>query len=378
MRICLYTSTALPKLGGQEAVVDSLARHLSLLGHHAVVLAPQPRRPLHARDDLLPYPVARHPRFYSTRRFISFYRRWLLNLHRRERFDVIHCHDVYPTGYLAVLGKEALGIPIVITSHGGDVKEGNIRIIKPGMRPRYVRAVEQASAIISIAEFTADGCRKLSEWHAPMVTIPNGIDLEPFATAAPRPNDLDNSIISGKYVLFLGRLKDRKGVDVLIDAIARLPASDHPQCVIAGSGEDEQMLRARAASAQVENRVRFVGRVEGATKLYLLQNALCVVMPSRVWEAFPLVLLESYAAGKPVIGSDIPGIADLIRREQTGLLVPQNSPDDLAIAIERMMRNPDEVKRMGENAKQVAQGYSWTAVTQQHIALYQRLARLAV
>jgi 1,4-alpha-glucan branching enzyme len=258
------------------------------------------------------------------------------------------------------------------------VKEGNIRVTKPGMRPRYVRAVEQATTIISIAEFTADECRKLSERHAPIVTIPNGIDLEPFATAAPRPADLDQSIVSGKYILFLGRLKDRKGVDVLIDAIARLPAADHVQCVIAGSGEDEQMLRARAASAQLENCIRFVGRVEGATKLYLLQNTLCVAMPSRVWEAFPLVLLESYAAGKPVIGSDIPGIADLIRQEQTGLLVPQDSPDDLAIAIERMMRNPDEVKRMGENAKQVAQGYSWTAVTQQHLALFRRLAKLAV
>ena len=141
MRICLYTSTALPKLGGQEAVVDSLARHLTLMGHHAVVLAPHPRLPLRARDESLSYPVARHPRFYSTRRFVSFYRRWLLNLHRRERFDVIHCHDVYPTGYLAVLCKEELGVPIVITSHGGDVKEGNIRISKTGMRPRYVLAV---------------------------------------------------------------------------------------------------------------------------------------------------------------------------------------------------------------------------------------------
>jgi len=378
MRICLYTSTALPKLGGQEAVVDSLARHLTSMGHHAVVLAPQPRRPLRARDESLPYPVVRHPRFYSTRRFVSFYRRWLLNLHRRERFDVIHCHDVYPTGYLAVLCKEKLGVPIVLTSHGGDVNEGNIRISKPGMRPRYVRTVEQASALICIADFTADGYRKLSERHVPLVTIPNGIDLEPFATPWPRPLDLDKSIIAGKYVLFLGRLKERKGVDVLIDAIARLPAADNVQCVIAGSGEDEQMLRAKAASAQLENRVRFVGRVEGATKLYLLQNAMCVVMPSRVWEAFPLVLLESYAAGKPVIGSDIPGIADLIRQEQTGLLVPQDSADDLAIAIERMMRNPDEIKRMGENAKRVAQNYSWKEVTQQHLGLYQRLAKLAV
>jgi phosphatidylinositol alpha-mannosyltransferase len=373
MNICLYTATALPKLGGQEAVVDSLARHFTAMGHRAVVLAPRPRLPLRPRDSELPYPVTRHPRFYSTKHGVSLYGRWLINLHARERFDVIHCHDVYPTGYLAVLAKSKLNVPIVITSHGGDVKEGNIRISKPGMRPRYVRAVEQADALISIGNFTEEGFGKLSANLPPIVTIPNGIDLEPFAITATRPASLDHGIVPGKYVLFLGRLKERKGVDILIDAVARLPASDKVQCVIAGSGEDEAMLKRRASKAALDSRIRFVGRVDGADKLYLLQNALCVAMPSREWEAFPLVMLEAYAAGKPVVGSNVPGIADLIRDRETGILVPQESSEALATALSELIASDSLVQKLGDGARAVAQEYSWSVIARRHIELYQPL-----
>src|SRR2546423_4153299 len=95
MRICFYTETALPKLGGQEMVVDSLARQFTAMGHEVLVLAPHPRRPLRADDSGLPYRVMRHPRFYSTQRFVSQYRWFLLRACRDFRPDVLHCHSLY-------------------------------------------------------------------------------------------------------------------------------------------------------------------------------------------------------------------------------------------------------------------------------------------
>ncbi len=374
MRICLYTSTAHPKLGGQEAVVDALARHFTQLGHRAVVLAQMPRAPIRPRDQELPYPVARHPRFVSTRRFVSFYRRWLIKLHAREKFDVIHCHDVYPTGYLAALAKPALRIPIVITSHGGDVKEDNVRIIKPGMRPRFIRAVESADVLISIGKFTEEGYRKLSSNLPPMVSIPNGIDLKPFEQPAPRSARIDAKIENGKYILFLGRLARRKGGDVLLRAIARLPASSQVVFVIAGTGDEEGVLRALAEQLNIGPRVRFVGRADGTEKMWLLQNALCVVMPSRVWEAFPLVLIEAFAAGKPVVGSDIPGIRDLIEPDRTGILVPEESDEALADVLQKLISKPDDARRMGEAARQTAKNFSWDAIAARHLSLYASLS----
>ena len=130
MRICLYTETALPKIGGHEMAVDALAREFLALGHEPVVLAPHPRRPLLADDGSLPYPVVRHPRFFSTHWFVSWYRWYLQRLFARQSFDVLHCIGLYPPGYLAALSRHRLNVPVLITSQGGDVYEKNVRLAK--------------------------------------------------------------------------------------------------------------------------------------------------------------------------------------------------------------------------------------------------------
>lgn len=373
MRICLYTATALPKLGGQEAVIDALARHFTRLGHRAVVLVQNPRAPLRPNDSQLPYPVVRHPRFISTRRFVGFYKRWLLKLHARERFDVIHCHDVYPTGYLAALCKRELDVPVVITSHGGDVKEGNARIVKPGMRPRFIRAVESADALISIGNFTEEGYRKLSDRLPPIISIPNGIDLSPYESQANCPDRFAH-IEPGSYILFLGRLAKRKGVDVLIDAMAKLSAA---RCIIAGAGDERATLESQINRLNLSDRVELVGRVDGADKIWLLENSRCIAMPSRVWEAFPLVLIEAFAAGKPVVGSAVPGIADLIEDGKTGRLVAQESAADLATALQVLIGDRAHAQQMGEQGRLFAQRYAWENIAQRHLSLYQSLMKAA-
>src|SRR6185312_4685370 len=139
--------------------------------------------------------------------------------------------------------------------------------------------------LISIAPFTERNFRRLYPGAKRIVTIPNGIDLAPYQERASRPTGLDPAIREGSYALYLGRLARRKGVDVLLKALTELPAEPGVRLVVAGSGDDEAELRALAASHALGDRVRFVGRVDGADKLYLLQNAIATVMPSRVWEA---------------------------------------------------------------------------------------------
>jgi len=113
-------------MGGQEIVVDALARQFCALGHHPVVLAPVPRK-LSIRGESYPYEVVRHPRFYSTYYFVPWYRRFLAQQYRRQAFDVLHCHGIYPPAYLSALMKDEIRVPIVVTSHGGDVYEQNVR-----------------------------------------------------------------------------------------------------------------------------------------------------------------------------------------------------------------------------------------------------------
>jgi glycosyltransferase involved in cell wall biosynthesis len=373
MRICLYTGSALPKLGGQEAVVDSLAREFLRQGHEPTVLAPMPRLPLWPKDSLLPYRVIRHPRFFSTKHFVGWYRGFLSGAARRHKFDVIHCHDVYPTGYVASLSRSKLGIPLVMTSHGGDVRAGNARLNKPGMRKRFLSSIQSADALVSIGKFTTDGFLQLGADAAKIHNIPNGVELSPFQQAADRPVDMDSSIEVGRYALFLGRLSHRKGLDVLLEAMALLPSTGKVELVIAGSGDERVQIEKQIAEINISPRVRLVGRVSGDTKTWLLQNAMCQVVPSRGWEAFPLVVLEAYAAGRPVIGSRIPGLEDVIIPEKTGLLVEPESHDDLAAALLRLRDDPRWVAQAGENARAMAQDYGWDLIARRHIELYRGL-----
>jgi teichuronic acid biosynthesis glycosyltransferase TuaC len=372
MRICLYTDTFLPLLGGQEVVVDALARHFQAMGHEPIVLAPPPRH-LSLADHEFPYPVIRHPRFISTRHFMEWYKHWLQRAHRQHRFDLLHCHSIYPCGYLAALCQGSLGIPTVITSHGGDVHMTGRRLSKPGLPPRYARSIAAADALISISRFTHDGFLTLCPTARNIVSIPNGVHLEPFTEQAARPAGLDPSVRAGEYFLFIGRLHHRKGIDVLLDAVAQVPPKQRSMLVIAGDGDERQPLEAQCAKLNLGSHVRFVGSAKGATKTWLLQNTRFVVTPSRVWEAFGLVVLESYAAGRGVITTTLPGMMDLVEPERTGLLVPPESPAALAQAISRLVADTALTQRFGQNARRVAQQYGWRTIAERHVELYERL-----
>src|SRR5262245_1179399 len=373
MRICLYTETALPKMGGQEMVVDALARQFQALGHDPVVLAPRPRRPLRPDDAGLPYPVVRHPRFFSTHWFVSWYRWFLLRHYARNPFDVLHCHGIYPPGYLAALTRHRLPVPLVITSHGGDVSPHSVRLAKPVVRRRQIQALEAADALIAISRFTREGFLRLCPNPWRIVHIPNGVDLAPFATRAARPASLDPAIQPGRYAAFLGRLKARKGVDLLLEAIASVPPRGAVQLVVIGDGEERPALEAMQTRLNLANRVRFVGRQAGDSKTYLLQNALFAVVPSRLSEAFPLVVLEHFAAGLPVIATRIPGLADVVEPGRTGALVAEDSVGELAAQMREMFADPAAARRMGQDARSVAQAYDWPIMARRHVELYEEL-----
>ncbi len=373
MRICLYTETALPMLGGQELVVDALARQFLSHGHEAFVLAPPPRHPLKSNDGALPYMVVRHPRFISTRRFLDWYCQYLVKEYRRHRFDILHCHSVYPTGYIAARCAAVAGVPLVITSHCGDVCPSSRLLHKPGLPERFALALRHAEAVVAISRFTQERILQLCPHVRRVERIPNGVDVRSLEQSAPPPIGVDHCITPHGYFLFVGRLVFRKGVDLLIDAFSAT-AKDHQMCLaIAGDGPDRESLERRAVAAGLGERVRFLGVVAGATKSYLLQNALALVIPSRISEGFPLVVLESYAAGRPVIGTEIPGLNEAVRPGQTGLLVPPESTTGLAFAIRQLAADPGAAHALGTEARHDIGQFAWSVVAERHLVIYEEL-----
>ena len=161
-----------------------------------------------------------------------------------------------------------------------------------------------------------------------------------------------------------------------IRALAKLRPRVDASLVVAGDGPERPNLERLAQSLQVGDNVHFLGRIEGDVKTYLLQNSRCLVVPSRAWEAFGLVVLESYAAGRPVIASRLPGMADLIETGVTGWLVTPGSVEEVADVFKSVRDDAREGDSLGVRAAEFAKNYTWAKTADAHLDLYARVVRL--
>lgn len=378
MRICLYTETALPATGGQAIAVDALARQFLLCGHEAVVLTL--RKPRRARwdDGALGYPVMRHPHYLSSRIGLGWYRRYIEAVYRAYPFNVLHCHNVYPAGYVAVAWAAARGIPVVLTSHGPDLAPQNPLLHKPKIPLRISGVLQQADAVVAISKAVQERCFVLGAEPDRTVRIGLGVDCRRYASAAPRPNWLSEIIRPGRYFLFLDRLVPHTGADLLLEAYRALGERRPIHLVICGEGEQRSALMAQVAFHQLEGHVHFVGAVGEQERAYLQQNALCTVIPARAGEDASRQALESYAAGVSVIATQLPGLDDAVRPRVTGLLVAPASVSALTDALACLAADRARAHAWGLAAQKLARRFDWRRIALQHLELYGSLSGRSV
>ena len=206
----------------------------------------------------------------------------------------------------------------------------------------------------------------LVRWGWPreaFVHIPNFVDTERF-----RPG---NGI--GRRFVYCGRLDALKGVETLVRAaaLARQPVT------IVGRGPQEARLRELAAELGAD--VSFAGHLAKDALIEVLQSARAIVVPSEVNENAPLSLLEAYATARPVIGSNIAGIPELIREGETGALFPTGDAPALAAVLERFAQLPgSHLADMGEAGRRwVEQDFNPSVYRERLLALYASLELVA-
>ncbi len=164
-------------------------------------------------------------------------------------------------------------------------------------------------------------------------------------------------------VVFLGRLEAHKGIDLLLDAWPAVRgARPGARLVIIGTGTAATRMRSRAASRRHGETVRFLGFVPDDEKVEWLRRAAVVVQPSHK-EGFGLTVLEANACGTPVVASDVPGLRDSVRHDQTGLLVPVGDVVAFARALVRLLEDPVLRARLGSSGAAWSQAFSWDAVS---------------
>ena len=182
---------------------------------------------------------------------MEWYKHWLGRAHRQYRFDVLHCHSIYPCGYLAALCQGSLGIPTVITSHGGDVHLTGHRLSKPGMPARYARSIAAADALISISRFTYDGFLQLCPTAQNIVSIPNGVHLEPFQHQVTRPEQLDRKVQRANTSCSSAGCTSAKEWTSCSMHWPSFPARRRGLLVVAGDGDERASLEAQCVQLKL-------------------------------------------------------------------------------------------------------------------------------
>jgi len=170
-----------------------------------------------------------------------------------------------------------------------------------------------------------------------IIYLPNTIKVDDFQPAAGH----------GDYILYFGRLSKEKGLFTLLEAMTRLP---NTVLKLAGEGPMEEELRAFVRQHNLDN-VDFVGYQSGEALHNLIRKSSFVVVPSTVYENAPLVCLESMALGRPVIGSYIGGIPELVKVRETGLLFDAGNAEDLYEKMVFLLDNPEMQLEWGRNAR---------------------------
>jgi glycosyltransferase involved in cell wall biosynthesis len=204
--------------------------------------------------------------------------------------------------------------------------------------------------------------------------IQNAVDHEKFKVK------VDPGRIKERYgihplaptVLFLGRIVDQKGPDLLVEAIPKILVNrSDSKFIFAGEGGMRQYLQKRVTELGVEWATRFLGLLPLPLLIELLNSVDIVCIPSRN-EPFGIVLLESWAADRPVVATDVGGLGENIENFVDGVKVYPN-PDSVAWGIIYLLNNPDVMKQISENGRKKAEMFSWTNVAEQLMKTY-RLA----
>jgi len=276
--------------------------------------------------------------------------------------DLVHLHTGRAT-WLGGLAARWAGVPAITTRRMD-------RVVRRGWRTRliYGSLVERGVAISpSVAHRLAEGGVPASLVR----TIPSAVDL---AALTPRVGRVGTRAAEGlapdaPLLLSLANLVWRKGLDVLLRALARLP--ERPCLWIAGDGPERGALENLAAELGVSSRVRFLGARADVADLLAACDVL--VLPSRL-EGLGVAALEAMAAGRPVVASRVGGLADAVVEGRTGLLVAADDPPALAAALERLLENAPLRSALGAAGPgRLSEGFLAEQMVESYESLYREV-----
>ncbi len=369
MKVALVSPYDFAYPGGVVSHISQLSLQLERMGHTVKIIAPAtaPNANALGLANLIPvgrpFPV---PSGGSIARIsLSVWReRRVKTILREEGFDVIHLHEplapVLPPTVLHLSNTVNVG-----TFHAFHGRAWQYRLSRRIIRYWFDRldgriAVSQPALGYISRFFPGD-----------YTVVPNGVDADWYAEPVP-PFDAFND---GKLnILYLGRMEKRKGLKYLLAAFSRLKW-DYPniRLIVVGPGNPGKECYRLMAERNLQD-VVFVGHVSDDAKRRYFRTADIFCAPATGKESFGIVLCEAMASGIPIVASNIDGFNSVLTDGQEGFMVPPKNEEALALALEKLVKDADLRRQMGQMGMKTVQKYRWSRVAEQVVRCYEDAA----
>jgi glycosyltransferase involved in cell wall biosynthesis len=376
MKHALMLNYEFPPLGGGGGRVShSLARGFVQRGIAVDVVTSQygglPRRETMDGIELYRVPVlGRKERQTAT--FVSMFSYLLpgficaARLCAEKRYDFINTHFVLPTGPLGVLLSRLFHVFNILSIHGGDIYDPSKKSSphrSAFFRPVVRFLLNRSDCIVAQSRNTRENALSFYRPDKEIAVIP--LAYEPFSFRQVSRQELNLSE-NKKYIISVGRLVKRKGLEYLIQAVRLL--DDDVEALIIGDGKEKEPLVELAARLNIRERVHFVGQVSEEKKFQYLAGADIYVLSS-LHEGFGIVLQEAMQAGLPIVATSHGGQVDLVADGVNGLLVDSRNARAIAGAVGRLLQDDTLRRKMSAENRAGLKAYSIDTIVERYLSL---------
>ena len=360
-----------PHVGGVGVHIHTLSKELVKQGHEVYVIT-YPHKNIQDIDGIhvigtkgLNIPGVRGLMFKKNAK------KALEKLLETENIDIIHGHYLFPAGAAAVEVGNNHGIKTYVTAHGSDMFE--VYKKQPFMRSTIKNVLKRADRVLAVSnalrhEIVATGVEGISNkteicW--------NSVDIDKFSLKDNNSFKEEYKLFDKPIVLFVGNLIKRKNVESLLEA-KKIANSDY-YLVIVGDGPLFKKLNKIVEDDHIRD-VIFTGSRTDVENI--IPSCDVLVLPS-LSESFGLVLIEALACGKPVIGSNVGGITEIIT-EDVGLLVNPNKISSIASSIDKIINDNEFRIELSLNARSRAKKFSEVNIPYEEVKQWKKLLGLQV
>lgn len=360
-RVLIFSLAYQPRMSGAELAITYITDRIdpSDIAFHLITLRFSKNDALQERiGNIEVHRVGGGAGYLSKILFVPRAAIAAITLHRTQKFNALWALMSYMLFPIVLMRMMGTRIPYIVTLQDGDPFERvfsrpHVAIFRPLLKSGF----KHASVVQVISNFLAAWPRKFG-YTGNVEVIPNGVDSKSFVG--------ESVAHSTPALITTSRLVYKNAVD---DVIRALPALPHMRFTVLGVGPEEARLKQLAHSLKVADRVEFVGLVDNRDMPTYLHKADIFVRPSRS-EGMGTSFIEAMAAGLPVIATQEGGIKDFLfdqkrnpEKAPTGWAVDTNAPGQIVAQVKDILENPEEVKRVIENARtMVRERYDWDTI----------------